>query len=275
MTNRRDDPEDGAGGDEARGDPLFVQSIAKGLAVLGAFGGSWDALRLRDIAERARLSMGAAQRVAHTLVTLGYLRKDERTKRYRLAPRTLDFAFHYLHASPLYEVAIPFVATARDATGETINVAELDGSEVVAAIRMPSERRMNPSSTIGRRLPAFCTAGGRAILAWLPAHETAAVLDRTDWTPLTPRTVCDRGQIEEALRRARNDGYALVEEQVNLGEIALSAPILDGDGRPLASMGLSTSTALWTADAAREKLAPIVMQTANSISRSLRGWKPF
>lgn len=259
----------------SREDPLFINSLAKGLGVLKAFEGSWDALGLREIAGRSGISMGAAQRITHTLVRLGYLRKDDRTRRYRLAVRMLDFAYHYFHASPLYEVAIPFVASARDDCRETINVAELDGPEVVAVIRMPSRRLMNPTSTIGRRLPAFCTAGGRAQLAWLPAEEVRTILDSTDFQPRTPHTIVDRTEVERRLSAARRDGFALVEEEVNHGEIALAAPILDGSGRPLAAVGVSTSTADWTAEAAREKLAPVVMQTARLISRSLQGWKPF
>ncbi|MEZ0168087.1 IclR family transcriptional regulator [Microvirga sp. TS319] len=259
----------------SREDPLFINSLAKGLGVLKAFDGGWDALGLREIAGRSGISMGAAQRITHTLVRLGYLHKDERTRRYRLAVRMLDFAYHYFHASPLYEVAIPFVASARDDCRETINVAELDGPEVVAVIRMPSRRLMNPTSTIGRRLPAFCTAGGRAQLAWLPAEEAKVILDKTNFQPRTQHTLIDRAEVEQRLTAARRDGFALVEEEVNHGEIALAAPILDGSGRPLAAVGVSTSTADWTAAAAREKLAPIVMQTARLISRSLQGWKPF
>ncbi|MCB5175171.1 MULTISPECIES: IclR family transcriptional regulator [Microvirga] len=259
----------------AREDPLFINSLAKGLSVLKAFDGDWDALGLREIAARSGISMGAAQRITHTLVRLGYLQKDERTRRYRLKARILDFAYHYLHASPLYEVAIPFVAAARDECRETVNVAELDGPEVVAVIRMPSQRRMNPTSTIGRRLPAFCTAGGRAQLAWLPADELAGILDRTEFQARTPRTVTERVEVERRLALALQEGFALVDEEVNLGEIAVAAPILDGNGRPLAAVGVSTSTAHWTTDGARERLAPVVMETARRISRSLRGWKPF
>lgn len=262
-------------GGALREDPQFINSLAKGLSVLKAFDGEWDALGLREIAVRSGISMGAAQRITHTLVHLGYLHKDERTRRYRLGARMLDFAYHYLHASPLYEVAIPFVASARDECRETVNVAELDGPEVVAVIRMPSQRYMNPTSTIGRRLPAFCTAGGRAQLAWLPPEEVADIFDRTSFQARTPRTIIDRAEVERRLATARRDGFALVEEEVNLGEIALAAPILDGNGRPLAAVGVSTSTADWGAESVRERLAPVVMQTARLISRSLRGWKPF
>ncbi|WP_207484460.1 IclR family transcriptional regulator [Arenibaculum pallidiluteum] len=256
-------------------DSLFVHSLAKGMAVLQVFGRGWDSLRLTDIAERTGLSMGAAQRLTHTLTELGYLRKDPATRRYRLAPRILDFAYQYLHASPLHEIAIPFVVAARDECGESVNVTELDGREVVAVIRMPSERRINPSSTIGRRLPTHCTAGGRAHLAWLTEQERAAVLDAGPLEAMTPRTLTDPALIRERLDQARRDGFALVEDEVFLGEIALSAPILDGAGRPLATLGISTSAAHWTAETARERLAPVALHTAHAIARALRGWKPF
>ncbi|WP_084462721.1 IclR family transcriptional regulator [Oceanibaculum pacificum] len=258
-----------------RQDPLFVNSLGKGLSVLQAFGSDWDALGLREIAQRTGLNTSAAQRFTHTLTQLGYLRKDERTRRYRLGPRMLNFAYSYLRANPLYDVAIPIVISVRDEWQETVNVSVLDDTDAVVAIRMPSQRRINSNTAIGRRMPAYCVSTGRAVLAWLSPEERKAVLDRTNFVRLTPRTNIDRASLEACLDQVRIDGFAMVEEEADLGEMAVAAPIFDGERKPIAALGITTSTAYWSMEDAREKLAPIVMQAATAISRSLQGWHAF
>lgn len=254
------------------GDALYVASLEKGLAVLAAFGTSWNALGLRDVARAAGLSLGAAQRLTHTLVKLGYLRKDEKTRRYRLAPKTLDFAYRYLHSSPLVELALPYVAEMRQEAQETVNLSEPDGGEIVALIRMPSPRMLNPSATIGRRLPAFCTAGGRAMLARLPEAEAAQLVAIHPRPALTYKTATDPALVMARIAQARREGFALADEETALGLIAVAAPITGGNGRPLAALSISASSAHWTVDQVRDKLAPLVLQSGRAISRSLAGW---
>lgn len=255
-----------------RGDPLYVASLEKGLAVLAAFGSNWQAMGLRDIAREAGISLGAAQRFTHTLVRLGYLRKDDRSRRYRLAPKTLDLAYRYLHASPLVELATPYVAEVRQEAQETVNLSELDGCEIVALIRMPSPRMLNPSATIGRRLPAFCTAGGRCMLAALPENEAAAIVQASDRRPLTARTITDPAEVMVRIAQARQDGFALADEETAPGLIAIAAPILGGNGRPLAALSISASTLHWSRDQVRERLSPLMLQSVRTISRALAGW---
>ncbi|MCP1336017.1 helix-turn-helix domain-containing protein [Hyphomicrobiales bacterium FT118] len=239
------------------------------------FGDGWDALSLSEIAQQTGLSTGGAQRITHTLTQLGYLRKDARTRRYRPSPRMLEFTYQFMRASPLYEVAIPVVIGLRDETQETVNVSLLDQTDAVVLIRMPSQRRINPSSVIGRRIPAWAVSTGRAILSRLSEEEARAIIDAADLEVLTPRTETDPDRLLDLIAEARAEGFALVEEQSVLGEISLAAPIIDGAGRPIAALGITTSTAYWTPDSLRERLAPLVMRAANTVSRSLQGWKEF
>ncbi|WP_269331936.1 IclR family transcriptional regulator [Futiania mangrovi] len=270
--HERESPETGS--DTSR-DPLFIASLAKGLSVMTCFGDGWDALSLSEIAQQTGLSTGGAQRITHTLTQLGYLRKDARTRRYRPSPRMLEFTYQFMRASPLYEVAIPVVIGLRDETQETVNVSLLDQTDAVVLIRMPSQRRINPSSVIGRRIPAWAVSTGRAILSRLSEEEARAIIDAADLEVLTPRTETDPDRLLDLIAEARAEGFALVEEQSVLGEISLAAPIIDGAGRPIAALGITTSTAYWTPDSLRERLAPLVMRAANTVSRSLQGWKEF
>ncbi|MEQ8401565.1 MAG: IclR family transcriptional regulator C-terminal domain-containing protein [Roseitalea porphyridii] len=254
-------------------DPLFISSLSKGLSVLQCFGDAWEGLSLKEISQRSELTMAGAQRAVHTLTKLGYLRKDGRTRRYQLAARILDFTYRYMRSSPLYEMAIPVVIGLRDETQETVNISLLDDTMAVLLIRMPSHRRVNPSSVIGRRMPSYAVSTGRAILSRLDDRERSALLDRISFEKVTSRTLVDRAAIETEIAKARDLGYSLVVEQAELGEMALAAPILDGDGRPVAALGITTSTAYWKPEELSEKLAPLVIRAAKMISRSLQGWR--
>jgi DNA-binding IclR family transcriptional regulator len=259
----------------AGGDRLFVAALERGLRVLecfGADGGAWNALGIREIASRTGLSVPAVQRATHTLVRLGYLSKDPATGRVRLTPRVLGPAYAYLQASPLYEVALPVVIDMRDEIGETVNLSVLDGFHAVILLRMPSRRRINPTSTIGRRMPAFCTATGRSILAFASPAEQDVALDAAHIQALTPRTVTSRSDLLRCLEAVRADGYALVEQEASPAELAIAAPILDRQNLPLAALGISVSAADWTATQMRKRLAPAVVRAAAAISQAVKGW---
>lgn len=261
---------------------LFVTALARGLAVLEAFGSEgaetsarvgpgWRPLGVREIAARTGLSVPAAQRATHTLETVGYLRRDG--GKLRLTPRAMNLAYAYLRSSPLYDAAIPIVIELRDALGETVNVSVLDGTDVVILIRMPSSRRINPVSIAGRRMPAYCTSTGRAMLAFVNKPERRLVLARSDFSALTPHTLTNPADIERKLAEARHTGYALVEEEAAIAELALAAPVFDGAGRVLAALGISVSTADRSIMQMRREIAPAVTRAAYAISQALAGWR--
>ncbi|MGM0560592.1 MAG: IclR family transcriptional regulator, partial [Pseudomonadota bacterium] len=210
--------------------PLFITALARGLHVLEVFSNGWEAMGLSEIANATGLAVPTVQRAVHTLTEMGYLAKDAQTRRYRLTPKALDSTYRYLQSSPLYEAAIPVVVALRDEWQETVNVSILDGLEAMLLIRMPGARRINPTSMIGRRMPAHATSTGLAMLAMLPPDEQRRRLHDTPLKAMTAWTVTDPAALEERLQIIRRDGYALVNEEAADGEISVSAPILDHDG---------------------------------------------
>jgi len=262
---------DGAAG----GDRLFVNALARGMALLEAFDDGWQAMGLSDLTRVTGLPLATVQRLTHTLATIGYLEKDGDSRRYRLTPRALGLTYRFLRSTPLYDAAIPIVVAFRDEWQETVNVSLLDGPDAVLLMRMPGAARLHPPSVIGRRMPAHATSTGLAQLSFLPPEEVDRRLGAAPLRALTERTVVDPDRIRQRLETIRQRGYAVVEEEAAQGEMALAAPILDQRGHPLAAIGVTLATSHWTRARAERDLASGLMRAAETIARNLVGWRAW
>lgn len=249
-------------------DPLFIASVSKAMRVLETIGESPEPIGLTQIAERTGFGKSAVQRLTHTLGLLGYLEKDPGTRRYRISVRALDLTYGFLSKDPLVSEAMLQLIDARARTGETINMGRLSGTDFIYMVRLPAYRLNVGAALIGKRQPGYCTSGGRAILSLMPRASAEALLDARPLLPLTPHTITDRARILEMTDQARRDGFAITDQEVTMGELAVSAPITDAYGQPLGAVQSSVSTTSWTPARVREDLAPRVVETARLISRA-------
>lgn len=253
-----------------RSDPLHVASVAKAFRVLEAFGRTITDLSLMEIADHTGLDKSATQRFTHTLWQLGYLEKDERTRRFRLGKPVLDLSFYYLRSNALIELATPALIDLRNSCGERANLSLYDETTTIYVIRQQTKREYFDGSLIGRRIPVFCTAGGRSILAQLPPDEAASVIAKSDLRPKTPKTIIDPDAVMRKIQEARENGFGLAVEETVLGEITVGAAVTDASGRPIAAVHIAASISDWTVDAFKERFAPLVIETAQALSRSQR-----
>lgn len=259
-----------------RGDPLFVGTLEKGLRVLKAFRQGqreWGArdLNLKEIAQLAGLEKSAAQRLTSTLVKLGYLEKDQSTRRYRPAKGLVEFYYTYMVSNWLAEIAMPRLIAAAKVFDTTVNLAELDGSEIIYTVRIPHQKSSYRTMISGRRMPAFCTAAGVAMLAYRPQSETATILDRTPFTPITEHTITDRSQVEARIDAARERGYDIGVSQAVVNEISTAAPILDIHGTAIGAVQIPVFRPEWTVERVETDIAPLATETARAISGTLLG----
>ncbi len=151
----------------------------------------------------------------------------------------------------------------------------MEGTDTICISRMPRRGVRNPSGVVGARRPAFCTSSGRVMLACLPEHEAVRLVEESDRTALTPKTVTGRDEILDCLAHVQSSGYSIVEEEFLIGEISVAAPILDYSGRPAGAINIPVSSARWSTEAVRERLAPMVIQIARAISRTKGAAKAF
>ncbi|WP_137389982.1 IclR family transcriptional regulator [Rhodoligotrophos defluvii] len=250
---------------------LFVSGVDKGLRVLRAFYNAPNPLSLTEIAKLTGLGVSACQRFLYTLKMLGYVRQDGATRRYSLSAKVLDFGYAYLRNDHLVEQSFPYLLDAHKRTDETVNLTELDGSDVIYVSRFPSRNVISVGLVLGTRLPAFCTAPGRAMLAFMPQERAVAVLEGAPRQARTPYTVTDLDSILADLELIRQRGYAFSDQETYLGDISVAAPVRDHHGQVVAAVNVALATPRWSMDQARQAFAPIVMETARAISKVLGG----
>ena len=247
--------------------PDFVQSLERGLAVIRAFDAAHPQLTLSDVARSTGLTRAAARRFLITLVELGYVRTDGRL--FALRPRILELGYSYLSSLSLPEVAHPHMETLVAEVNESCSVSVLDGDEVVYVARVPTRRIMTVAISIGTRFPAYATSMGRVLLAAQPDAWIDAYLDRVDLVAITPRTVVDPEKLRSTLRRTREQGFAVVDQELEDGLRSLAVPLRDSHGMVAAAMNLSAHASRGSSDAIRKELLPPLLGTARHIEEDL------
>ena len=254
----------------AEENPLFIGSIAKCFQVLEALNEAGREVGLTELTALSGLDRSAVQRITHTLRTLGYLRQDASTRAFSLSGRMLEFGHTVLATDRVRERAQPHLEALNRRTGETVNLMELEGAEIVYVARFPSLHAVSVDLHVGSRLPAFCTAAGRAILSRMDEAQALAHLKAARRTAMTPRTVTDLGGLLHCLDEARKLGYALNDQEAFLGDISIAAPLLDREGRPLAALNIAVPAPRWELDQVLSKLVPQLKDTARAIDKELR-----
>ena len=244
---------------------LFVQSFAKGLEVIRAFGPERPAMSLPDIASATGITKSAAQRFAHTLLALGYLRKDE-SKRYSLTPKVIELGYRYLVVDRFLERASPYALDLSRRCAETVNVAEAEGTDMVYLARFSSPHHMPIHMPIGRRLPMYCCSAGRAYLSALPVAESRALLEQSPRVRYTQTTVTDMSKLVRMIGEAGRAGYAAANGEFYEGDLGISVPIRDGGGRPVGVLNISCPAMRWTLPRMRRELVPMLLETGRLIS---------
>ncbi|MBB2931434.1 IclR family transcriptional regulator [Paraburkholderia silvatlantica] len=247
---------------------LFIGSTEKTFRVLHAFDGPSRHLTLGDIARVADLDRSATQRVVHTLEELGYLYRVPETRNYGLTSKVLQFSYNYIRANELVDKASPYLLEISRQVGETTNLQELDGSEIVFVARFPGRHLVNVDIVVGARLPAMFTASGIAILSRLPEPQVKRILAQTRLEPMTPYTEINPEKLLERIRLASRRGYAIVENETVLGDISVAAPITDHGGTAVAAINIAVPTSRWSVERAEAELAKHIQVAATSISKS-------
>jgi IclR family pca regulon transcriptional regulator len=249
------------------------QSLARGLAILSTFHSDRPLIGVSELSRGLELSRSTVHRYVATLAKLGYLQQDPDSKRYRLGPKVLDLGFSALNSMDLLEVSAPHLRRLSDETQRTVNVAILDGTDVVYIERCraarPGQQQIDLNLHVGARLPAYCTAMGKAILAFLSEERLEEVIERIDFVPRGPNTLTDPKAFREELVKIRASGIAINDEELAYGLRSIAAPIYSQSGDVLAALNLAIHRTIVSMEELVERFAPAVIQTANDISLSM------
>ncbi|MFD9465556.1 IclR family transcriptional regulator C-terminal domain-containing protein [Streptomyces sp. NPDC060027] len=278
----------------------FIESLARGLTVITAFGEGRAELTLTAVAQATGLARATARRALITLEHLGYVSAHDRF--FRLTPRVLNLGFPPLSRTSLPEIATPYMTELSQRLHDSVSLAVLTGDEIQYTGRVSTRRIMSVNVTVGTRLPAYATSLGRVILADLPETRgtegledglpgrpgepvSRSVLPSGDpsadpWgglsaalpeqlSPLTPRTITDPERFRAELGRVRKAGYAMVDEELEQGLRSIAVPVRDRGGRVVAALNVAMHSSRRTAEECVRDVLPQLHATATRIEADL------
>ncbi|MBX6386802.1 MAG: IclR family transcriptional regulator [Microbispora sp.] len=241
-----------------------IQSVSRALSILELFNERRPTLSTSDIAALTGLNRATAYRFCQTLLKLGYL-EETYSRTFRPGIKAISLARAALSSRDLPDMALPYLQRLRESTGETVNMAYLDGADVVYVSRLLNDDLLALRLFVGSRLPAYATSLGRAILAFLPPEEVDTILGDRELEAITQYTITDRVKLKKELDRVRSRGYAINDEGVVLGIRGVAAPVFNAVSRPIASINVSIARPA-ELEELREVIAPQVVETARAIT---------
>lgn len=216
--------------------------LAKGLAVIETFTAERPRQSIAEVSAASGLDRATARRCLLTLAHQGYASHDG--KYFTLTPRVLRLGTGCLAAMPLARVVQPVLDDLSEKIGESTSVSILDEAEIVYVARAAQRKVMSIGLMPGSRLPAYCTSMGRVLLAALPPGEAAALLGKTPLVRRTAMTMVEPPAILVELDRVRAQGYATIDQEVEIGLRSIAVPLLDVHGRTVAAMNVGASASL-------------------------------
>jgi IclR family transcriptional regulator, pca regulon regulatory protein len=223
--------------DEFSGDPDFMTSLARGLLVIRAFSRRPLRLSISHLSKRTGLSRASVRRCVHTLSKLGFAGSDD-GRNFYLRPRILTLGYSYLSSMPLATAAQPILDQLSQILNESCSIALPDGSDIVIVARANSARIMATDLGVGTRLPAFCTSKGRVLLANLSPEELESALPTVEFTRYTDRTVTSVEKLRQILTAVREEGYAIIDQELELGLRSMAVPVRNPAGRVVAAISV-------------------------------------
>lgn len=245
--------------------PQFIETLDKGIRVLEVFRAGQSSLGLTELAQACDMTKSAAQRFTHTWCELGYLAKDESSRRYSLTHKALELGFLYLNASPLVSRALPALKLIRERCNLTVNLSVLSGHDIVYVLRVPGPNQTFAEMLPGRRMPAWCTSAGRVLLADLPPERVQASLEQVVPTAFTGQTETDKATLLQCIRQAAEQGYSLTQEQVLVGQVGIAAPIRNVHFQVVAAINITARLSVWPVERVRQELLPLLMDVSQSV----------
>ncbi|MGH6707881.1 MAG: IclR family transcriptional regulator domain-containing protein [Bradyrhizobium sp.] len=247
--------------------PEGMAGLAKGLAILEAFAPNSGRLTVSDAARLAGASRASARRCLLTLTELGYLEFDG--KFFRPQPRLLSLSSAYSEGRSLPQVAQPILAAARDKLRESISLAILDNESAFFIARAEAERLVTTGISIGTRVALYCSATGRVLVAGWEDRQIKAYLDRTKFTARTKRTLVKKTDILGAIRKAQVEGYAVTDEELEIGLRSIAVPVTDSRGNLVGAMSASASSARVSLAQMISEFVPVLRDHAARLGRAL------
>jgi IclR family pca regulon transcriptional regulator len=253
-------------------EPRYSQSLERGLAILGCFTPKRPVLGIADIADDLGMSRSTTHRYVITLVALGYLEQGA-SRKYRLGLRVTDLGMSALNSTGLREHAHPYLEELRQRSSYTTNLGVLDGTDVLYVDRVRSFRRGQGSIDldlhIGSRVPSYCTAMGKLLLASLPEPEQRELIASMKLSKRGPNTTTSKKALREELEQISSAGFAVNDQELAPELYAIAAPVRNEAREVVAAANLSAHSSMISLEELVDALGPHLVSTADRISARL------
>ena len=251
--------------------PDFVESLARGLDVIGCFDADHPSMTLTEIASAANLARPTARRLLLTLEELGLVRSSEGS--FSLTPKVLTLGMAYVGALGLWDIARPHLEGLVRRTGESSSMAQLDGSDIVYVARVSVPKIIALRVEIGTRFPVAQTSQGKVLLAALPPADVPDVLAQPSQSGLPPYIGTNLEQLLEELSQVRARGWALADEELAPGVRSVAVPVRDGTGAVRAAMNVTVHAAETSVDTLLDEHLPHLLRAAGEVSADWALWQ--
>lgn len=245
----------------------IMGGLAKGLAIIETFTAEGPRQSIAEVAAASGLDRATARRCLLTLAQQGYADYDG--KFFTLTPRVLRLGTACLATMPLPQIVQPMLDTLSARIGQSSSASILDGDEIVYVARAAERRIMSIALMPGTRLPAFCTSMGRVMLAALPEFEVRARLNRAPLPARTAKTLIDPDDVMEELSRVRAQGYALIDEEVEIGLRSIGVPVISARGKVVAALNIGLPAHDNPAEAISDRYLPDLLAVQADLRKLL------
>ena len=245
----------------------LVAGLEKGLAVIGAFDQERPRLTIAEVAQRTGLTRAAARRYLITLTYLGYVTQDR--KMFALSPKVLRLAQSYMHSARLPRIVQPELHKLAYAMKEASSAGVLDQADVLCIAATSAGRVISATLQPGKRVPAYCTANGRVLLGALAPEDFARWLANHKLEPLTPQTITSPDRLRVEIARVRAQGYAAVDQEMELGLRTIAVPLLSFRGETVAALNMSVHAARMSMDQLAETCLPPLLRAQAELRKLL------
>lgn len=247
--------------------PEGMAGLAKGLAIIEAFGASHEHLTVASAAAAAGISRASARRCLLTLTDAGYLFRQG--SKYRPTPRMMRLGAAYYESASLPQLAETHLEAARDKLKESISLAIFEDGYAVFVARVEAERIISSLAKLGGRLPAYASATGRVLLASQSTETVTAYLEKAKLQKITSTTIVDKGQLLKRIENINREGYEITIDELEEGMVSMAVPVMDSEQNTVAAMSMSASSARISIKQLRKDYLPILQTHAFELSQCL------
>lgn len=254
--------------EQLSGDPNFMTSLARGLAVINAFQERKRHLTIAQISHRTEIPRAAVRRCLYTLSQLGFVTSDGRT--YSLLPKVLTLGHAYLSSTPLAVTAQPILDRLSEQLHEACSMATLQGEEILYLARSATPQRLiSVDLSVGSRLPAYCTSMGRILLAGLDDFALEDYLEHAELQVKTSRTVATIEGLKASIAEIRQQGWVVIDQELEVGLRSLAVPLKDSSGKVLAALNVGTHASRVSRQELENRFLPVLLAASEELSARL------